>query len=120
MITFRRRGAAEQGVEPDYRFSLANERTFLAYLRTALALDAGGLAVVQLLNDVGSAGPRQAAGVVLIALGLVIAVAGYRRCRVNQRAMRLGEPLPGSSLGIVLIAAVGVVSALAIVLVFAV
>ena len=29
--------------EPDYRFTLANERTYLAYLRTSLACYAGGL-----------------------------------------------------------------------------
>ena len=33
----------EEGEEPDYRFTLANERTFLAWLRTALALIAGGV-----------------------------------------------------------------------------
>lgn len=27
-----------EGRDPDYRFSLANERTFLAWIRTALAL----------------------------------------------------------------------------------
>jgi hypothetical protein len=31
--------------EPDYRFTFANERTFLAWIRTALALIAGGVAV---------------------------------------------------------------------------
>lgn len=40
---------AEPGTEPDYRFTLANERTFLAWIRTALALIAGGVAVAQLL-----------------------------------------------------------------------
>ena len=37
------------GEEPDYRFTLANERTFLAWIRTALALIAGGVALVQLV-----------------------------------------------------------------------
>ncbi|WP_283215114.1 DUF202 domain-containing protein [Pseudofrankia sp. DC12] len=37
------------GTDPDYRFSLANERTFLAWIRTALALLAGGIAVVQIV-----------------------------------------------------------------------
>ena len=39
----------EEGVTPDYRFSLANERTFLAWLRTGLALVGGGFAVDQFL-----------------------------------------------------------------------
>ena len=32
------------GKTPDYRFTLANERTFLAWIRTALALMAGAVA----------------------------------------------------------------------------
>ena len=38
------------GRDPDYRFTLANERTFLAWIRTALALSAGGLASISLLD----------------------------------------------------------------------
>ncbi len=34
-------------LEPDYRFTLANERTFLAWQRTALGLLAAAVAVVQ-------------------------------------------------------------------------
>ena len=34
--------SADDGEEPDYRFTLANERTFLAWVRTALGLLAGG------------------------------------------------------------------------------
>jgi uncharacterized membrane protein YidH (DUF202 family) len=41
--------------EPDYRFTLANERTFLAWIRTALALIAGGIAVAQLVPAFGTA-----------------------------------------------------------------
>jgi putative membrane protein len=88
--------AVERDEEPDYRFSLANERTFLAYLRTALALDAGALAVVQLLPDVASMPVRQICAVVLGTLGCVLSVAAYRRWAANQRAMRKGAPLPRS------------------------
>src|SRR5690606_16097812 len=101
----------------DYRFSLANERTFLAYVRTALALNAGALAVVQLLPDVATAGWRRRAAVVLAALGLVVVVAGGRRWSVNERAMRRGEALPDSWLTPVLAVAVTVVSAVVVVLV---
>ncbi len=40
---------AGDGSEPDARFTFANERTFLAWSRTALALVVAGLAVIQLL-----------------------------------------------------------------------
>ena len=57
------------GEAPDYRFSLANERTFLAWIRTSLALIAGGLAVIHLLA--GSTVWRSL-GILLILLGGLI------------------------------------------------
>jgi putative membrane protein len=78
--------------EPDYRFTLANERTFLAYVRTALALDAAGLAATQFLDP--SAELRLALGLVLIALGISVVVLGYCRWEASERAMRRGSPLP--------------------------
>ena len=62
--------------EPDYRFTLANERTFLAWIRTALALIAGGVAVVQLVPAFGVPGVRHALGVLLTAGGGVLAALG--------------------------------------------
>src|ERR1700721_906742 len=64
----------DNGHEPDYRFTLANERTFLAWIRTALALVAAGLAIVQLLPPFPGIrwGPR-ARGIPLILLGAVVA-----------------------------------------------
>lgn len=103
--------------EPDYRFSLANERTFLAYVRTALAMQAGALAVVQLLADVASEQWRRGAAVVLAILGLVVVVSGYRRWASNQRAMRRGRPLPDTWLIPILTASVAVASAVVILLV---
>lgn len=40
-----------EGKEPDYRFTLANERTFLAWVRTGLALLAGGLLLDQFASE---------------------------------------------------------------------
>jgi len=60
--------------EPVYRFTLATERTFLAWLRTALALDAAGLAVTHLLPDLAVPGAREAVGIALVGLGAVVAV----------------------------------------------
>lgn len=93
--------SASANVEPDYRFTLANERTFLAYIRTALALEAAGLAVIQFLHphpeDV-----RLALGVVLLLLGLTVAVLGYRRWEASERAIRQATSLPPLRLPFVL------------------
>ncbi|HEU4947849.1 MAG TPA: DUF202 domain-containing protein [Kribbella sp.] len=84
----------EVGEPPDYRFTLANERTFLAWIRTALALMAAGVAVVQLIP--GLPVMRHALGFVLISLGGVLAAGSYAHWEHNERAMRLGERLPHS------------------------
>ena len=89
-VSLRRMGAA-----PDPRFTLANERTFLAWNRTALALIAGGLAAVQLLKF-GVGGEGLMIGLPLIALGAVLAVAGFVRWRASEVAMRTGTRLPHS------------------------
>ncbi|MFD5317191.1 YidH family protein [Streptomyces sp. NPDC127098] len=85
----------EEGTTPDYRFSLANERTFLAWLRTALALLAGGIAVDQFLTDIGW-GPRVAVAVLLLAGGATCAVRAVNHWVRSERAMRRGEDLPMS------------------------
>lgn len=82
----------EIGREPDPRFTLANERTFLAWIRTAMALIGGGLAAGQLL-DFDSRGARLAVALPPIALGLMLALTSYRRWEANERALRLEEPL---------------------------
>jgi putative membrane protein len=88
-------------LEPDYRFTLANERTFLAYVRTALALDAAGLAAAQFLHP-SAIHLRLAIAVVLVALGLMVAVFGYNRWFATERAMRVGAPLPSIRVPLVL------------------
>lgn len=87
----------DEGEEPDARFSLANERTFLAWVRTALALLAGGVA----LEALGTSFPgvaRQVVSVLLIALALGASVTGWYRWARTERAMRRADPLPGSVL----------------------
>jgi putative membrane protein len=86
--------AAEHGPEPDYRFTLANERTFLAWMRTSLALLAGGIALRELVEPFEISGARTALAVSSVALSLVLAVAAYLRWARVQTAMRRGEPLP--------------------------
>ncbi|WP_420903328.1 YidH family protein [Streptomyces boncukensis] len=90
-----------EGTTPDYRFSLANERTFLAWVRTALALVAGGIAVDQFLTELRW-GMRTTIAIVLLtgaALCALRAVNHWVRC---ERAMRRGEDLPTSRFPVLL------------------
>ncbi|WP_148572928.1 YidH family protein [Nocardioides caldifontis] len=82
------------GEEPDYRFSFANERTFLAWIRTALALVAAGVAVDAFELDMPS-WSQHAVATVLVVLGAVSAVAAWLRWASAERAIRLSRPLPG-------------------------
>jgi inner membrane protein YidH len=103
-------GAVERdsgGTEPDPRFTFANERTFLAWSRTALALVVAGLAIVQLLPPFpGVPVGRHMLGLPLIALGAVLAVVAYTEWVRNQHALRRGEPMPRSVLPWILAATV--------------
>ncbi|MCU1441675.1 MAG: hypothetical protein JWP85_2672 [Rhodoglobus sp.] len=86
----------QEGEEPDYRLSLANERTFLAWIRTALGLLAGGILLEQFSTDLG---PPFV--IVLLAIALALAAAalcvlGYFRWRANEIAMRHSRRLPGT------------------------
>ena len=89
----RQRGSAD-GVEPDYRFTLANERTFLAWQRTALGLLAAAVAAVQLVPELGIPGARHVLGVALAVLATATAGVGLRRWKVVDYAIRRGMPLP--------------------------
>jgi putative membrane protein len=84
------------GATPDYRFSLANERTFLAWIRTGLALLGGGLAIAGFLPPLHIPHLREALALILIALGGLIALRAVDHWARCERAMRLGEPLPVS------------------------
>lgn len=104
------------GQEPDYRFSLANERTFLAWIRTALALTAGGLGVIQLLPEFAVPWGREALGLALVTMGTAVAATSFRRWFRNEVAMRTEAPLPASRLPLLLAIGVAVVSIAAVVL----
>ena len=110
------RARPREGPEPDPRFTFANERTFLAWSRTALALVVAGLGIVQLLPPfprvpIG----RHLLGVPLIVLGAVLAIVAYGEWVRNQRALRRGDPLPRSVMPWILaatIAGIAVISAI--------
>jgi putative membrane protein len=108
---------ANSNSEPDYRMTLAAERTYLAYVRTALALLAGGVAVVGALPDAGQLELRRATGIVLVLAGLLVAVTARSRWRQVDAAMRRGEPLPRSRLGTPIAVAMVLAAALALVIV---
>jgi putative membrane protein len=106
------------GAEPDPRFTFANERTFLAWSRTALALVVAGLGVVQLLPPFpGVPWGRHVLGVPLIAFGAVVAVAAYGEWVRSQRALRHGQPLPRSVMPRLLAAVVTVIAVIAAIVV---
>ncbi|SNS76228.1 putative membrane protein [Geodermatophilus pulveris] len=91
---------------PDYRFTLANERTLLAWLRTGLALVAGGVAVAEFAPDLGARWGSTAVSAALVLTGLVSAVGGYLRWRDNERAIAADRPLPPSRVVPAVVAAV--------------
>ena len=103
--------------EPDYRMSLAAERTYLAYTRTALALVAAGVGVVGALPDAGLLTLRRSTGAVLVGLGLLIAVSARLRWKEVDTAMRAGLPLPRSRTTIPITVGVSIVAVLGLVLV---
>ncbi|WP_182346893.1 YidH family protein [Tomitella gaofuii] len=84
--------------EPDYRFTLANERTFLAWIRTSLGLVAGGVVVHQLVEPLHVEGARTVIALGCVVLAIAVAAGSYFHWRSVQQAMRRSMPLPGSTL----------------------
>lgn len=102
------RSLYSEGSEPDPRFSLANERTFLAWVRTSLALLASGVALEALQLPI-SPGFRMASALVFIVLGVLAAVQAWVGWYRAERSMRRNEALPAPSVGLIIV--IGVVLA---------
>ncbi|WP_129336596.1 YidH family protein [Cellulomonas endophytica] len=102
------------GDEPDPRFSLANERTFLAWTRTSLALLAAGVALEALALPL-EARLRLTASVALLVLALLVPPAAWVHWGRTERAMRRGDPLPSPVLTVLLAAGLPVVGVLVLV-----
>ncbi|MDX8048453.1 DUF202 domain-containing protein [Lentzea sp. BCCO 10_0798] len=103
--------------EPDYRFTLANERTFLAWIRTALGLLAAGVAVRQFVPPFAAPGATTVLALACITLAAIVAATSFPRWRRAQQAMRAGAALPRSLMVAVLAAGVLLLALLAAVLV---
>ena len=116
---FRRKPPLRRvGTDPDYRVTLANERTFLAWLRTGLGLLAGAVALSGLVHDFGPRLMRLGITTLLLTLSLAVIVGAYWRWDRAERAMREQRPLPYDPLPRLLIAGLAIVIIAAAVLVY--
>ncbi len=106
-----------EGETPDYRFSLANERTFLAWIRTAFALVGGGFAVDQFLPETGWAPMRTVLAMVLLLGGVACAVRAINHWARSELAMRRKEDMAYSRFPALLASAVVLIALALLVLV---
>ncbi len=106
-----------EGHQVDPRFLLANERTFLAWNRTALALIAAGVAATQLLERSESRAIASVLGLPLVLLGAVVGHLGYRRWRQVEGSLLEGARLPPARLPVFLTTAIVVSAAVGAILV---
>ena len=106
------------GTEPDPRFTFANERTFLAWIRTGLGFLAAGVAIAAVARLNAQLGLEvRVASVLLILSGLVCGAGALSRWIGNERAMRLGRPLPSSPMLLILTGVLVVVATIALIVV---
>jgi putative membrane protein len=105
------------GNTPDYRFSLANERTFLAWIRTGLALVGGGLATAAFVPPLHWPFVREAIAIGLLLLGATVCLRAVDHWARSERAMRLQQPLPPSRFPATLSLVIGSGAALLLVLI---
>lgn len=112
------RAVFPDGEEPDPRFTLANERTFLAWTRTALAFLAGGIALEAFAMQGLDAGLRQTASIVLIIAGMAIALGSAFRWMRIERSLRHGKPLPAPGIVPLLGLGIGVASIIVLIALF--
>ena len=99
--------------EPDARFTLANERTLLAWTRTALALLAAGLAALQFLPAAPLGVDRRLIGLPLLVAAAAVGLGAYPQWRRIDRALRRAQPLPASPIPASAAILVGIVAAVA-------
>jgi putative membrane protein len=106
MATRRPRRVYDVGDEPDARFTLANERTLLSWLRTALALVVAGVAIVALAELITPAWLADVTAALAFAGGALTALLGYVQWQRIERALRRAEPLPAGVAAMVVISTI--------------
>lgn len=103
--------------EPDYRFTLANERTFLAWIRTALALLAAGVAADELIGGGTGNIDHSVLAVTCVVVATVLSLGAFFRWRRLQAAMRRNDPLPPATIVRVTVAGVCLIALVCVVVV---
>lgn len=96
-MSWRERLMAE-GEAPDPRLTLANERTFLAWIRTSLAMVAGGVGIEAFVGDEIPAWLRTTVSCLLLMIGIALSVGSFVRWRDSEAAMRRGDSLTVTAL----------------------
>jgi putative membrane protein len=81
-----------ESLDVDARFLLANERTLLAWIRTSIAVEAGGIALIQVHKH------HSYLGVSVLLFGGFVALIGYQRYRSANQAIRSNK-LPPEGIG---------------------
>jgi putative membrane protein len=108
------RSVFRHGAEPDPRFSLANERTFLAWIRTSLALVAASIALESLASTINP-NLRLGAAALLVSAGLLAALQAWFGWMRTERRLRQNRPLGGATTSLVMACAVTVAIVLVVV-----
>lgn len=103
------------GAEPDPRFTLANERTFLAWVRTSLGLMAGAVAMEAFAGDEIPSIIRTPLACVLLVLAALLAIVAFRRWIRIEVSMRHKQPLPVPQASILLVLGIAIGAVLLIV-----
>ena len=107
--------ALRDGEEPDPRFTLANERTFLAWIRTSLGLVAGAVALEAFVGEQIHPAIRTPLAITLLVLAALLAIVSFRRWIRIEVAMRHERPLPVPQASILLVLGITIGAVLLIV-----
>ena len=112
----RPRAVYEVGSEPDPLYSLANERTYVSWLRLAVTLLAGAVAIDRLYLQHRST-TSELLSLALVLVGYGVVALGVRRWWSSERALRLRRPMPGFGVPVLAAAALLLVACGVLVLV---